>query len=722
MGEEGEPALKKEKDAIILQKKIVANTKTLKPLNEKKGAGLRLSLKAQLIIGFTLPVILVFCIGIYSYNKAEKGMVNNYRETALQALQMTTDYMDFGFETISSSALELYNNGDLSNYTRNVFKDKPEEVNRIRADMSSNILTKKIANSFIENIHVVTQDGIGCLTSTSMESLKPKDGFYNDLLAEQEAIIKSKNKMDKWVYGHDLIDEVFGLDPDKYIVSLYMPMAAGNSCIVIDLSSTNILQIMQKTGLGEGSIVGFITADGHEMLTGLTAEGGGQVPVQDFSFMDQDYFQRALAAEESFSEDISLNGEEYCFMTSKCQQNNAILCALIPKSVMMTEANELKDAVLVFVLFACIFVGVLGTFIFIGISKNMNRIIRRLSRVSGGDLTVDMTIKNRSEFGTLARHIMGVVSNTKDLITKAVSISQDVSVSASNVAQSTGVLSDGTQHIHNAIDEIDLGVNRQVEDAGQCLQKMDELSSIILTTEQSMIEMGRLADGTKTMIDIGSGSMETLILHADETVKMTDQVDEKIENLSVKSQEIATFIDTINEISTQTTLLSLNASIEAARAGEAGRGFAVVAEEIKKLAENSMHAAEEIRKVVNIISEMTVETRMSSSNAKVVVEKQGVIVEQTRQTFSNMSESISKLLGNVSAVQDNMKQMNDERGETLMAIESITSVVQQTAASATLVSETVSEQMQQAQALRNVTEELQGKTEELMEAISRFKV
>ncbi len=716
--------MKKVKDTKSIRKEKLnkINTKTIKPKKEKKGAGIRLSLKAQLVIGFALPVILVVCIGIYSYNKAEKGMVNNYRETALQALQMTTDYMDFGFETISSNALELFNNGDLINYTRNAFKDKPEEVNRIRADMTSNILTKKIANSFIENIHVVTQRGIGCLTSASMESIRPKDGFYDDLLAEQEAVIKSKNKMDKWISGHDLIDEVFVLNPEKYIVSLYMPMAAGNSCIVIDLSSDNILQIMQKTGLGEGSIVGFITADGHEMLTGLTADGGGEVPIQDFSFMDQDYYQRAILEEGSFSEDISLNGDEYCFMASKCKQNNAVLCALIPKSVMMTEANELKDAVLLFVLFACIFVGVLGIFIVFGISKNMSRIIGRLSKVSSGDLTVDMTIKNRTEFGTLARHIMGVVSNTKDLVTKVVSISQDVSVSASNVAQSTGVLSDGTQHIHSAIDEIDQGVNRQVEDAGQCLHKMDELSTIILTTEQSMIEMGRLADGTKSMIDIGNGSMETLILQADETVKMTDQVDEKIETLSVKSQEIATFIDTINEISTQTTLLSLNASIEAARAGEAGRGFAVVAEEIKKLAENSMQAAEEIRKVVNIINEMTVETRMSSSNAKAVVEKQGEIVEQTRQTFSNMSDSISKLLGNVTAVQENMKQMNGERGETLMAIESISSVVQQTAASASLVSETVSEQMQQAQALRGVTEELQSKTEELMEAISRFKV
>lgn len=726
---EKQPKPEKVKDSARKRKKLRADGKEAAEKagaqNAKKRRGIHLSLKAQLIIGFSLPVLLVGCIGIYSYNKAEKGMVNNYRETALQALQMTTDYMNYGFETVSSSALELYNDGDVINYTRNFFKDNQEQVRLLESDLANNITTRKIANRFIENIHIIPQSGIGSLTSQSQETLKLKDGFFSDLLAQQESVVKARNIKDRWVYGHDLIDEVFGLNPDKYVISLYMTMQAGNACIVIDLSSENIMEIMQDTGFGGGSIVGFITKDGHEILTGLTEEGGGEVLQEDFSFIGQSYFEEALEVVETegvYTRDVKLNGEEYCFMTSRCEANGAVLCAMIPRDVMMKEANELKGAVLWFVLFACIFVGVLGVFIVIGISKNMGSIIRRLSKVANGDLTVDMTIKNKSEFGALASHIMGVVSNTKNLVAKAVIISKDVSESSYDVAQATEVLSTGTQNIHGAMEEIDKGVGRQVEDAGQCLNKMDELSKMILTTEQSVVEMGHLADGTKGMIDAGSGSMETLIRQAEETVRMTEQVDEKIEELSAKSQEISTFVDTINEISEQTTLLSLNASIEAARAGEAGRGFAVVAEEIKKLADHSMQAAEEIRKVVNIISGMTVETRQSSANAKAVVEKQGEIVEQTRQTFSDMNDSISKLLDNVQAIQGNMEQMSNGRVETLAAIESISSVVEQTAASTTLVNETVAEQMKQSDALSEVTEELRSKTEELLEAISKFKV
>ncbi len=712
--------VKKEKMPKSQKEKTPGAKGTKKAAKGKKSFGIHFGLKAQLVIGFVIPVVLVALIGVYAYSTAEKGMVKNYRETTSQALAMTMEYMDFGFESVYANALEIYNDTDLLDYIRGAMS--ADEAATFAKNYTAVLVAKQVGNQFIENVHVITKEGLPSITSASMENTKIKEGFYETLFEQCETVIKAKKRIEKWATGHPIIDEQFRQNPEDTVVSLFMLTQMSNSCIVVDVSTENIMTIMQETGFGAGSIVGFITADGNELITGLSAEGGCEVPIEGFTFRDQDYYKSALTAEGVYIEDVRVSGTDYCFMAVRSDENNSILCTLIPKSIMMTEANQLKQAVLWFVLAACVIVGIIGVLIVVGIGRNMNRITKRLSKVADGDLTVDMTIKNKAEFGTLAGHMETVVTNTKNLVAKTVDISKDVSSSANNVSVATGILSDGTQNIHGAIEEINMGVNRQVEDAEHCLLKMDELSQVILTTEQSVVEMGELADGTKSMIDAGSQSMDMLIEHADETARMTDQVDEKIAMLAAKSKEISTFVNTINEISSQTTLLSLNASIEAARAGEAGRGFAVVAEEIKKLAENSMQAAGEIRKVVNVISEMTVVTRESSANAKVAVEKQSKIVEETRDNFAAMNESISKLLENVQAVQDNMQQMSNDRGQTLEAIESISSVVQQTAASATLVNETASQQMGQAESLREVTDELQKKTEELLEAISQFKI
>ena len=86
---------------------------------------------------------------------------------------------------------------------------------------------------------------------------------------------------------------------------------------------------------------------------------------------------------------------------------------------------------------------------------------------------------------------------------------------------------------------------------------------------------------------------------------MSDAIGE----LAAKSEQIGAIVQTITGIAEQTNLLALNAAIEAARAGEQGRGFAVVAEEVRKLAEESQHAAHEISELIGAIQEETTQGR-----------------------------------------------------------------------------------------------------------------
>ena len=127
------PKVKTPKEKTVKSVKIM---KDKKPKN-----GVHLSLKMQLIVGFSLPILMVVCIGIYAYNKAAAGMVNNYRETALQALQMTADYIDYGFSTVQSNVLELYNDGDVKDYCRNLYRTNPQQGNIVWSDIVKKLIT-----------------------------------------------------------------------------------------------------------------------------------------------------------------------------------------------------------------------------------------------------------------------------------------------------------------------------------------------------------------------------------------------------------------------------------------------------------------------------------------------------------------------------------------------------------------------------------------------------
>jgi len=144
--------------------------------------------------------------------------------------------------------------------------------------------------------------------------------------------------------------------------------------------------------------------------------------------------------------------------------------------------------------------------------------------------------------------------------------------------------------------------------------------------------------------------MHELTKQSISTTKITGKVKDDITELKDKSEVIEKFVDIIKNIEQQTNLLSLNASIEAARAGTYGGGFAVIAEEIRKLADASQEAANEIQKVVISIKLQTIETVDAANSAEVIVEKQANIVSQTIKMISQMNECIEKLIGNMNQI------------------------------------------------------------------------
>jgi len=251
---------------------------------------------------------------------------------------------------------------------------------------------------------------------------------------------------------------------------------------------------------------------------------------------------------------------------------------------------------------------------------------------------------------------------------------------------------------------------------------MDALSQKITTVNENIIEIEKVTDETKGLITQGITTMEELTKQSEATTDITKYVVDNVIALENKSHAIGKIIQVINGIADQTNLLSLNASIEAARAGEMGRGFAVVADEIRKLAEESLAASNEIKKVINEISQQTSDTVSTAKRAENIVNTQTKIVDETIKTFRDMNTGVERLITNLTTIGQNMKNMDSAREGTLSAVESISAISEETLAASNSVDETVNVQSDAVKALDEAAKTLGENAKDLNEAINTFRI
>lgn len=683
-------------------KKVVRGSK----LKKRNKIGIRL----QLIVGFIIPIIFVVFVGIFSYTRASQGLIANYEASTLNTIELAVQYIDLGLSSVESTALQLTMDSQLSNFAFGLYRNTPAEQLKASNTIKSDIMAKEVSDDFIENIHVITDEDTNLFTTTT----KMGKGFLNGFLESVEGKKLTEAGTRTWIGTHQYVDEQLGLNVDNYALSFIQRVSPNKFAIIIDVNRDKVRGILKNLELGEGGKVAFITPDGKEVIADET---------DTFKFFNQTYYSEAMInGESSFAEYVELSGEDYFFMKSTSSETGMTVAALVPKASITSSADGIRNVTIVLLILATVIVGSVATFISVGIGTSITKIIRKLTLVSQGDLTVTMDVGSNNEFGILADNVADVITNMRQLIEKAQETTKLVSTSTHRVATASEVMTESSNNISSAIGEIDMGIGQQAEDAQNCLIKMDGLSKKIELVKNDIIDISGVVETTKQIVGKGIGTMDKLTDQSVSTSNITQEVVKDVKALEVKSASIEQFIGIINDIASQTSLLSLNASIEAARAGEAGRGFAVVAEEIRKLAEGSASAANEIQNLVSEIKKQTAGTVSTAMKAEGVVKGQAEIVENTIDAFENINKQVDNLFAYLDHVENNVKDMDEERRDTLSAIESISAVSEETAASSSVVNDTVKDQLYSTNELNEACGDLENNAQVLNEAINLFKI